>query len=232
MTVFSNSEAPEREPQASKSIIISGASSGFGAMTARALADAGHNVYAGIRDTQGRNADAAADVERYANDNHVAVRPVELDVSSDRSVDSAIAGILSTEGRIDVVVHNAGHMVLGPAESFTCEQLASLYDVNVLGAHRLNRAVLPSLRAQGSGLLVWAGSSSTRGGTPPFLGPYFAAKAAEDALAVSYADELVFGITADYNSGADVDELANGIEKAVTRLEMLSEDSVLLFANK
>jgi diacylglycerol O-acyltransferase len=49
---------------------------------------------------------------------------------------------------------------------------------------------------------------------------------------LSYADELVFGITADYNSGADVDELANGIETAVTRLEMLSQDSVLLFANK
>jgi hypothetical protein len=60
----------------------------------------------------------------------------------------------------------------------------------VLGAQRVNRAALPHLRARGKGLLVWVGSSSTRGGTPPFLAPYFAAKAAMDALAVSYSTEL------------------------------------------
>jgi NAD(P)-dependent dehydrogenase (short-subunit alcohol dehydrogenase family) len=86
-------------------------------------------------------------------------------------------------------------MVLGPTEAFTVEQLAAVYDVNVLSTQRLNRAVLPHLRAQGDGLLVWVGSSSTRGGTPPYLGPYFAAKAGEDALAVTYAAELArFGI--------------------------------------
>ena len=93
------------------------------------------------------------------------------------------------------MVHNAGHMVLGPAEAFTPEQLAEVYDTNVLGTQRVNRAALPRLRAQGQGHLVWIGSSSTRGGCPPFLAPYFAAKAAMDALAVSYAAELIrFGI--------------------------------------
>jgi NAD(P)-dependent dehydrogenase (short-subunit alcohol dehydrogenase family) len=81
-------------------------------------------------------------------------------------------------------------MVFGPAEAFTPDQLMQQYDVNVLGAQRVNRAALPHLRAQGRGLLVWVGSSSTRGGTPPFLGPYFAAKAAMDALAVTYSTEL------------------------------------------
>ncbi len=76
------------------------------------------------------------------------------------SVDAALAGI----DHLDAVVHNAGHMVLGPAEAFTPEQLAELYDVNVVGTQRVNRAALPRLRAQGSGLLVWVGSSSTRGG--------------------------------------------------------------------
>jgi NAD(P)-dependent dehydrogenase (short-subunit alcohol dehydrogenase family) len=86
-------------------------------------------------------------------------------------------------------------MVLGPAEAFTPEQLAAVYDVNVLSTQRVNRAALPHLRAQGDGLVVWVGSSSSRGGTPPYLAPYFAAKAAEDALAVSYAAELArFGI--------------------------------------
>src|SRR5690606_28576435 len=94
------------------------------------------------------------------------------------------------QGKLDVVVHNAGHMVLGPAEAFTPEQLAALYDVNVLGTQRVNRAALPFMRAAGSGLLVWIGSSSVAGGVPPLLAPYFAAKAGMDALAVSYAREL------------------------------------------
>jgi NAD(P)-dependent dehydrogenase (short-subunit alcohol dehydrogenase family) len=81
-------------------------------------------------------------------------------------------------------------MVFGPAEAFTPEQMIQQYDVNVLGAQRVNRAALPYLRKKGRGLLVWVGSSSTRGGTPPFLAPYFAAKAAMDALAVSYSTEL------------------------------------------
>jgi NAD(P)-dependent dehydrogenase (short-subunit alcohol dehydrogenase family) len=179
----------------SKIIIVSGASSGFGAMTVRALATAGHVVYAGMRDISGRNQPAAAAAADYAHEHGVDLRVVELDVSDQESVDAAIATVVAETGRLDVVVHNAGHMVLGPAEAFTPEQLASVYDTNVISTQRLNRAALPHLRAQGDGLLVWVGSSSTRGGTPPYLAPYFAAKAAEDALAVSYAAELArFGI--------------------------------------
>jgi len=66
-----------------------------------------------------------------------------------------------------VIVHNAGHMVFGPSEAFTTDQLMQQYDVNVLGTHRLNRAALPHMRGRGQGLLVWVGSTSTRGGTPP-----------------------------------------------------------------
>jgi NAD(P)-dependent dehydrogenase (short-subunit alcohol dehydrogenase family) len=161
----------------------------------RALALAGHTVYAGIRQTTTRNATAAADLTRYGTDHRVDVHAVELDVTSQDSADAAVDRILAERGRLDVVVHNAGHMVLGAAEAFTTEQFADLYDVNVLGTQRVNRAALPKLREQGSGLLVWIGSSSTRGGCPPFLAPYFAAKAAMDALAVSYAAEVLpFGI--------------------------------------
>jgi hypothetical protein len=85
---------------------------------------------------------------------------------------------------------NAGHMVFGPAEAFTPEQYAALYDVNVLGTQRVNRVALPILRRQGRGLVVWVSSTSTRGGTPPWLAPYFAANAGMDSLAVSYAGEL------------------------------------------
>jgi NAD(P)-dependent dehydrogenase (short-subunit alcohol dehydrogenase family) len=179
----------------SKNIVITGASSGFGALTARGLADAGHVVYAGIRETEGRNKQAVADAADYATQHGVQLRTIELDVGDQRSVDAAVAQILADVERLDVVVHNAGHMVLGPTEAFTPEEIAEIYDVNVLSTQRVNRAALPHLRAQNDGLLVWIGSSSTRGGTPPYLGPYFAAKAAEDALAVTYAAELArFGI--------------------------------------
>jgi NAD(P)-dependent dehydrogenase (short-subunit alcohol dehydrogenase family) len=178
-----------------KTIIITGASSGFGALSARALADAGHTVYAGIRDSAGRNAPQVAMAKRYAAEHDVDLRTVDLDVSSQHSVDAGVDAIISEQGSLDVLVHNAGHMVTGPTEAFTPGQIAEIYDTNVLGTQRLNRAALPHLRAQRHGLVLWVGSSSTRGGTPPYLGPYFAAKAGMDALAVSYAGELArFGI--------------------------------------
>jgi NAD(P)-dependent dehydrogenase (short-subunit alcohol dehydrogenase family) len=171
-------------------ISVTGASSGFGALAARALARAGHTVYASMRETTGRNAPKVKEVEEYAAAHSVDLHAIELDVLSQESTDAALKTIVSENGRIDVVVHNAGHMVFGPAEAFTPEQLAQLYDTNVLSTQRVNRAALPHLRAQEKGLIVWVSSSSTRGGTPPYLAPYFAAKAAMDALAVSYASEL------------------------------------------
>jgi len=171
-------------------ILVTGASSGFGLMTAKALAQAGHTVYASMRETQGRNAPRVLELAQWSRDNASDLRTVELDVQSDASSVAAIAHIMKDAGRLDVLVHNAGHMVFGPAEAFTPEQLMQQYDVNVLGTQRVNRAALPHLRKQGKGLLVWVGSSSTRGGTPPFLAPYFAAKAAMDALAVAYSTEL------------------------------------------
>lgn len=171
-------------------IIVTGASSGFGRLTAESLARAGHTVYASMRDTAGRNAPVVAEMAEFSRANGVDLRSVELDVQSQASVDAAVARIMAEAGRLDVVVHNAGHMVFGPAEAFTPEQYAQVFDVNVLGTQRVNRAVLPILRKQGQGLLVWVSSSSSAGGTPPYLAPYFAAKAAMDAIAVQYAREL------------------------------------------
>src|SRR5215470_3919745 len=173
-----------------KIIVITGASSGFGRLTANALAKVGHTVYASMRQTTGRNAPQAADVEKFARENNVDLRPIELDVSSEKSVEAAIGQIVAEHGRLDVVIHNAGHMVFGPAEAFTPEQLAELYDINVLSTQRVNRVVLPQMRKQQEGLLIWVSSSSSAGGTPPYLAPYFAAKAGMDAMAVQYAREL------------------------------------------
>src|SRR5258708_35043340 len=173
-----------------KVIVMTGASSGFGALTARALEERGHGVYASMGETKGRNAPQVKEIERYATEHSVDLRPIELDVSSQESCNGAIQEIIEKTGHLDVVIHNAGHMVFGPADAFTPEQRAVLYDVNVRSTQRVNRAALPQLRKQKSGLVVWVSSSSARGGTPPYLSPYFAAKAAMDSLAVSYAGEL------------------------------------------
>ncbi|WP_035347143.1 SDR family oxidoreductase [Edaphobacter aggregans] len=171
-------------------IVVTGASSGFGALTARALATAGHTVYASMRETTGRNAPQVEAAKQFARENNADLRTIELDVASQDSADAAIKQIVAENGRLDVVIHNAGHMVFGPAEAFTPEQLAELYDINVLSTQRVNRAALPQLRKQKYGLVVWISSSSSAGGTPPYLAPYFAAKAAMDSLAVIYAREL------------------------------------------
>ncbi len=168
-----------------KIILVTGASSGFGRLSAEALARAGHTVYASMRDTKGRNAPHVKAIGQLAKEQGIDLRTVELDVQSQDSVDKGVAHLIAESDRIDVLVHNAGHMVFGPAEAFTPEQFAELYDVNVLSTQRVNRTLLPHFRRQKQGLLVWVSSSSSAGGTPPYLAPYFAAKAAMDARTTS-----------------------------------------------
>src|SRR4051794_29262143 len=126
-----------------KIILITGASSGFGALSARALARAGNIVYASMRDTSGHNKKQAEETAKFSAENKVDLRAIELDVLSETSVNAAVKKIIEDNQRLDVVVHNAGHMAFGPAEAFTPEQFAELYDVNVLSAQRVNRAALP-----------------------------------------------------------------------------------------
>lgn len=171
-------------------ILVTGASSGFGRMIATDLAAAGHIAYASMRGTGEKNAKTVAEIAIDAKAKAIDLRTIELDVQDQTSVDAAVGDIVAEHGRIDVMVHNAGHMVYGPLEAFTPEQLADIYDINVLGTQRINRAVLPHMRAAKAGLLVWTSSTSVMGGIPPLLGPYFAAKAGMDQLAVCYAREL------------------------------------------
>src|SRR6266446_1205953 len=173
-----------------KTILITGASSGFGRLTAEVLAKAGCTVFASMRETKGRSAPEVKKIEEFSKKQGVDLRALELDVLSEESVSAAVAKVLADAGCIDVLLHNARHMVFGPSEAFTPDQLAELYDINLLSTQRVNRAALPHMRKQRSGLLVWVSSSSVAGGTPPYLSPYFAAKAGMDAIAVSYAREL------------------------------------------
>jgi NAD(P)-dependent dehydrogenase (short-subunit alcohol dehydrogenase family) len=176
-------------------ILVTGASTGIGRLSARSLAQAGHTVYASMRDTEGRNAPRVRELRDWSFANGLDLRAVELDVLSQPSADAAVAHILAEQGRLDVVVHNAGHLVVGPAEAYTPEEIIKVLDTNFLGTQRVNRAVLPVMRRAEAGLLLWVGSSTVRGGFPPFLGPYAAAKAAMDSMAVTLSYELArFGI--------------------------------------
>ncbi|MFF1407695.1 SDR family oxidoreductase [Streptomyces sp. NPDC058294] len=175
-------------------VLITGAATGIGNLTARALAAAGHTVYASMRDVEGRNAERAAELLDLARRAEQDLRVVELDVQSDASAEAAVATVLDERGRLDTVVHNAGHLYVGYVEAFTPEDIQRLLDINTLGIQRVNRAALPHMRSRRSGTLLYVGST-TSVVAPPFLGPYVASKFAADALAQVTAYEVgQFGI--------------------------------------
>jgi NAD(P)-dependent dehydrogenase (short-subunit alcohol dehydrogenase family) len=175
-------------------ILITGASTGIGNLTARALASAGHTVYASMRDPGGRNTDRVEALLGLARREGTDLRVVELDVQSQESADRAVEAVLDAAGQLDVVVHNAGHLYVGYVEAFTPEDIAHLLDINVLGAQRVNRAALPHMRERRIGTLLYVGST-TSVVVPAFLGPYVASKFAFDALAMVTSYEVSqFGI--------------------------------------
>lgn len=175
-------------------ILITGSATGIGRVTAEALVEAGHTVYASMRAPEGSNADAAAELAEFALSQPGELHTVELDVTSQESADAAARRIVEESGHLDVVVQNAGHLYIGYVEAFTDADVARLIDINAIGAHRVNRAVLPHMRERRSGTLLYVGSTIPVT-TPPFLGPYVASKAALDALAVVTSYEVSqFGI--------------------------------------
>ncbi len=171
-----------------KTILITGASTGFGRDIAETLAGAGHNVFASMRDPETRNR-VHADALRAKG-----INIVELDVTDTESVDQAVASVILEAGGIDVLINNAGVASAGVSEAFTDEQVMSLFDVNVIGLHRVTRAVLPTLRDQQNGLIINIGSILGRV-TFPFFGLYGASKFAVEALSDSLRYEVSqFGV--------------------------------------
>ncbi|MEQ3670227.1 SDR family oxidoreductase [Pseudophaeobacter sp.] len=166
-----------------KTILVTGASSGFGRLICETLAGSGHTVFASMRDTAGKNRDHAKSLRNRG------LNVVDLDVTQAESIEAAVSGILSTQGQIDVLVNNAGVASAGVSEAFSDQQVADLFNVNVVGVHRVTRAVLPSMRQQGKGLVVNIGSILGRV-TFPFFGIYGASKFAVEALSDSYRYEL------------------------------------------
>jgi NAD(P)-dependent dehydrogenase (short-subunit alcohol dehydrogenase family) len=170
-------------------VLITGSSTGFGRLFTETLARKGHTVFATMRDPGGRNAKNASEIRGLAEKNSLPIHVLELDVTNDASVERAVAAVVARAGRIDVAINNAGYVVSGLAEAVTTEQAQRLMDTNFLGAVRVNRAVLPQMRRQRSGLLMHISSVAGRI-TAPSMGFYCASKYALEALAESYSYEL------------------------------------------
>src|SRR5437588_1455947 len=179
-----------------QTILVTGSTSGLGRLTVETLARQGYRVFAGMRAAAGKNAPAAEELRALAQREQLALHIVEIDVTDATSVERAIKAIIETTGRLDVVVNNAGVSYSGPLEAFTPEQVRQQFETNVFSVLRVNRAVLPQMREQGSGLLLQIGSISGRLALP-FLGLYGATKFALEGLTESYRYELApFGIDA------------------------------------
>src|SRR3989475_7492555 len=172
-----------------QTILVTGSTSGFGRLTVETLARQGYRVFAGMRAAAGKNAPAAEALRALAQREALALQTIEVDAADDASVERTIAEIIETIGRLDVVVNNAGVSYSGPLEAFTLEQVRQQFETNVFSVLRVNRAVLPQMREQGSGLLLQIGSIAGRLAMP-FLGLYGATKFALEGLTESYRYEL------------------------------------------
>ena len=167
-----------------KTILVTGASSGFGRLTAETLSKSGHKVFAGFRSAEGARKQIADELKAKN------IEILKVDVTDQAGVDKAIVQLLEKSGnKLDVVVNNAGMASAGLSEAFTAEQARDLFEVNVFGVQRVLRATLPVMRAKRAGLVINVGSILGRV-TLPFFGLYGASKYAVEAMTDSYRYEL------------------------------------------
>jgi NAD(P)-dependent dehydrogenase (short-subunit alcohol dehydrogenase family) len=170
-------------------VLVTGSSTGFGRLFAETLARKGHTVFATMRDPAGRNAKNAGEIRALAEKDSLPIHVLEMDVTNDASVERAVDAAIAKAGRIDVAINNAGYYLSGLEEAVTTEQAQRLMDTNFLGPVRVNRAVLPHMRRQRSGVILHISSGAGRV-ILPSAGFYCASKFALEALAEAYSYEL------------------------------------------
>ena len=177
-----------------QNILITGASSGFGKLTARALLSRGDHVLASMRQPEGRNREAADELRSFAAEQGREVHILDIDVTDQASIEAGVAQALELAGSIDVLINNAGQGFFGPFEAFSDQQLRNQFEVNFFGAAAMARAVLPAMRAAGKGLMIHLSSGLGRA-TFPGTGVYSATKYALEAIseAIRYEASL-FGV--------------------------------------
>lgn len=169
----------------SKTVIVTGCSSGIGRATAKRLAQAGWTVYATARRT--------ASIEDLESDG---CKTLALDVTDEASMEAAVGAVEKAEGGVDALVNNAGIQEIGAIETVPMDRVRALFETNVFGAARLTQLVLPGMRSRGSGRIVTIGSMNGRF-TWPGTGYYCATKHALEAISDALRHEVrPFGIDA------------------------------------
>lgn len=168
-----------------KKILITGCSSGFGYDAAKYLADNGHHIYATMRNVSGKNSKPASELKQYADSKDLKIEIVEMDVTSDQSVESAMKHI----DDVDVLINNAGLGFGGPVEAFSSQEILDQLDLNIVGTVRVSKAVLPLMRSKRSGLIIQVSSTAGRAAFPGF-GVYHASKWGLEGMSEAMRYEL------------------------------------------
>jgi NAD(P)-dependent dehydrogenase (short-subunit alcohol dehydrogenase family) len=203
----------QQNPQ---TVLITGASTGFGRDTAIELARKGHTVYASMRGVAAKNAEHAKHLTDLAANEKLTIRVVEIDVTNEAQINSAVESIISEAGRLDVVINNAGIFGAAITEAYTTDQFRTMFETNVFGAYAVTRAALPQLRAQRSGLIVNISSGLGRF-TVPGMGLYASTKYALEAISESLRYELAplgIDVTAVEPGAFKTEILGKGFEPA------------------
>lgn len=159
-----------------KTAIVTGASSGIGEATAKALANAGYKVYGTARSPK-------------TGENDLAYTMLPLDINNEESIRALVDEVIKREGKIDLLVNNAGFGLLGPIEETSMSQVRSVFETNVFGTIQLTKEVLPYMRENGGGIIV--NISSLVGKIPfPGMGIYSASKHAIEAFSEALNHEV------------------------------------------
>ena len=163
-----------------KTVLITGGTDGLGRAAALLLAENGYRVFAG-----GRNATRRAELDLLARERRLPLETVEMDVTSDASVERAVASVRSRAGAIDVLINNAGIAYIAVMEEVKMEDLKQQFETNFFGAVRVTQAVLPTMRERRCGRIVNMSSLAGRVAIPlfgPYSGSKFALEGMTDAL--------------------------------------------------
>jgi len=195
----------------SKTIFITGTSTGFGKLTALTLANAGHSVIAGMRNTLTKNADVAAELSAIPN-----IEVIDIDVTQEASVNSAFKKAIIKYGKIDVLINNAAVSGFGLMEAYSVDQFKNMFDVNAYSVLRTYQAVLPSMRKEKNGLIINI-TTAASGHTLPFMIPYIASKMVVESITEGMQDELKdFGIeNVSIQPGVYPTEMNNGSKTGI-----------------
>ncbi|RYJ38177.1 Short-chain dehydrogenase/reductase SDR [Flavobacterium anhuiense] len=195
----------------SKTIFITGTSTGFGKLTAVTLANAGHSVIAGMRNTNDKNTAAAKELQAIEN-----IEVVDIDVTDDASVRNAVEKVIIKYGKIDVLINNAAVSGFGLLEGYSVDQVRKMFDVNVYSVLRMYQAVLPSMRKEKNGLVINI-TTGASGHTLPFMIPYIASKLVVESFTEGLQDELAdYGIeNVSIQPGVYPTEMNNGSKAGI-----------------